>query len=760
MGNILGFIIPIALLVTQPQLFVIAFRYLGRGASAALDFAATWNELLKSILAGIFLRLAICATMVELALAYFIIGHAMDEVPWQAWILFAFLVVAQLAWALFNYLTATCVVTRTKLGGKDTTYCEPKNAWWGKYRSYSHPFTWLAVTSVAFLAQGGLLEYYALTAVDSYSAQRGLILLAFLSKMMYGMMAIFVASVIGWLLVKSTRFLKRTSTVIAKIIVSIDLNIEFNKNALQEIGGEIDILDEEYVAGKIKYLFTVLFVPIIVFDLAIFIWPSQLIAIVVLFSIVAVGLLEFVFGSMSDEAAVEAKESRVKRMRVIFNVMPYAGIAFIILAFGLQTAVGRNLMVELENLWFGVSYIALQGFWFSLLLASIGLLVAYLARLGARITSAYALKKEQGPVADGSWGVVVGYASKGLWGLTALCVIGSVFMVAGGFLSCAGVESLRFSPDIDQYSVLNNNTRVNGRALPKQIDATWHVKSATSVSGVVILAFDTPIQVDGHVEYTRTRQEFDDTVNTIVQPQFAEVADGVTGLFRNQATFNSRDPLQEIRIVLNQSVAMYNVTVNSREAKAIPHQLWQPPDPDSQGRVVIEFTTREKAYGVIEFVPPSAALAVDMPSYIPLVTKEISGSGYSHKADFQVSPKFQGEYRLVMRNAGVESEANPYTGLVSRTATQTIEAKELDLAFYERWWIGLKDWWAGLWSDDGNNKRRPERTVVVIREPPPKPPRTFTGSSRQPDCGSGCKITPLKVEPELATEVAAARARR
>jgi hypothetical protein len=651
-------------------------------------------------------------------------------------------------------------VVKANVNSKVVTRCEPVNPWWGKFRSYSHPFTWLAVTSAAFLAQGGLLEYYALTAVDSYSTQQGLILLAFLSKVMYGVMAIIVSSIIGWLLVKSTRFLERTSTVIAKIIVSIDLNIEFNKNALQEIGGEIDILDEEYVAGKIKYLFTVLFVPIIVFDLAIFIWPSQLVALVVLFSIASVGLLEFVFGSMSTEAAAEAKGVHIKRMRVIFNVMPYAGIVFIILAYGLQTAVGRNFMVELENLWFGVSYITLQGFWFSLLLALIGFSLAYLARLGARIASAYALKKEQGPVADSSWGVVVGYLSKGLSGAVALFVLGSVFMLAGGVLSCAGVKSLRFAPDIDQYSVLNNNTRVNGRALPRFSDSTWHVRSAEPVQGKVVIHFDTPQQASGKVVYTRFRKEFEDTVDMIVHPLFAETPDKDTGLYRNQAEFDSAEALRETSIQLDQSMALYNVTVNSREAKAIPHQLWQPPEPDSQSRVVIEFTTREKAYGVIEFEPPSAAIAAKMPSYIPLVTKEMSGGGYSHKADFQVSPKFQGEYRLVMRNAGIESGANPYAGLVSRTATQTIEAKELDLAWYEEWWIGLKDWWGGLWSDDGNNKRRPERTVVVIREPPPKPPRTVSGPSRQPDCGSGCNITPLKVEPELAAEVAAARARR
>ncbi len=751
MGNLLGFVIPIALLITQPQLFGLGWKYFKQFSSIASDEATIAHSLLKSLLARVFIYLAVMAAVVEtvlIVLLWSYLGYTL--------LLMIVPGAVSLGYAIYNRCVAVGELEVISVAGIDSARYKLKHP---KLAGLASPLLWLAVTSILFLGQGAYLEYFALTGLESFADQRFIILLAFFSKVMYGIMAMVTASIFGWLLVKGTRFLERTSTIIAKIIVSIDLNIEFNKNALQEIGGEIDILDEEYVAGKIKYLFTVLFIPIIVFDLAIFIWPSQLIAIVVLFSIVAVGLLEFVFGSMSDEAAVEAKDARVKRMRVIFNVMPYAGIAFIILAFGLQTAVGRNLMVELENLWFGVSYIALRGFWFSLLLALILLSFAYLSRLGARIGSAYALKKEQGPVADSSWGVVIGYASKGLWAFTALCVIGSVSMVAGGFLSCVGVESLRFSPDIDQYSVLNNNTRVNGRALPKQSDATWHVKSAASVSGAIVLAFDTPIQVDGHVEYTRTRQEFDDTVNTIVQPQFAEVADGVTGLFRNQATFNSRDPLQEIRIVLNQAVAMYNVTVNSREAKAIPHQLWQPPDPDSQGRVVIEFTTREKAYGVIEFVPPSAALAVDMPSYIPLVTKEMSGSGYSHKADFQVSPKFQGEYRLVMRNAGVESEANPYSGLVSRTAMQSIEAKELDLAFYERWWIGFKDWWAGLWSDDGNNKRRPERTVVVVREPPPKPPRTFTGSSRQPDCGSGCKITPLKVEPELATEVAAARAR-
>lgn len=657
MGNLLGFIIPIALAVTQPQLFGIAFKKLRQTAVAARQHATIWNDTFQSILVRTFWKLALLGLIVEVVLAY-LINRAIDssELTWYVWLVPVFLTVVQCVWAGFNYLAdARDTVTET-IHGKTNTSSNPVYPFWARMSTHAHPLAWLAFTSLGFLAQGGLLEYHALVNAPGYSygEQQVIILLAFLSKTMYGVMAIAVSSILAWLVVKGTRFLERASTLIAKLIVSIDLNIEFNKNALQEIGGEIDFLDEEEVAGKIKYLFTVLFTPIIIFDLAIFIWPSQLLAILILFGIIATGLMEFVFGGMGPLAKDIAWKERFSKMQLAFKVLPIAGMVAIALAYAMQTATGRNLQVELENFWYGVSYIPLLGFWTSLGCAFFALFAYYFLRR-AFVTANEFVKSEdaKSPTISSPKSILGRYAASWpvflLWIASGVLAFGLFFTA---FYNLAGGESYHLRRDVVQKAVAFQDVQVNGYS--------------------------------------------------------------ITGI-------NPEDP-------------------------------WPLAAPSDSGRVYVKFRTPHKAYGVVEFSPPSAALNAGMNSFIPLQTLPIKNGdeviGYEHIADFDVPEDFSGKYRIVVRNADRSPQVNDLYGKSART-------QEFDRTLPEPagWWDGVKAWWHDLWNND-YEYHRPPRTVVVHRYGPA--PRAPSGPAPK---AKGCKVKPLKVEPALRDQIAAARNR-
>ncbi len=763
MGNLLGFIIPIALAITQPQLFGIAFKKLRQTAVAARQHATIWNDTFQSILVRTFWKLALLGMAVEVVLAY-LIHRAIDssELPWYVWLVPVFLTVAQCLWAGFNFLADARETVTETVHGKTTTSSNPVYPFWTRMSSHAHPLAWLAFTALGFLAQGGLLEYHALVNSPGYSygEQQVIILLAFLSKVMYGVMAIAVSSILAWLVVKGTRFLERASTLIAKLIVSIDLNIEFNKNALQEIGGEIDFLDEEEVASKIKYLFTVLFTPIIIFDLAIFIWPSQILAILILFGIIATGLMEFVFGSMGPFAKQITWNERVSKMQLAFKVLPIAGMLAIALAYGMQTATGRNIQVELENLWYGVTYIPAPPWWVSLGCGFFALF-AYGFLKKAFVTANEFVKGEdaKSPTISSPKSILGRYA--GSWPVFLLWLASGVlafFLFFTAFYSLLG-GAYQFSADPNQRALDLRAVKVNGRALPPITDETWHVVAQIPhANGNVSLEFDAPEPVVGVVEYFKPRKALNDEVNESFGIVASTVPNPVSGFYHHVANFQvPLDFAGEYRIVMNSPHYIKNVEVNNLPAKANPHELWALPAPEPSGRVTAEFWTKEEAYGVVEFSPPRAAMAAGI--YFPIsvqTTPEKVGEdekgrdeyAYRHNVDFYVPADFSGKYRVMMRNADRSPQANPYYGKVVRSG-------EFDHTLPEPpgYWASFCAWWSDLWDWDDDDDYDPPKRVIVYTAPAPRPVYAA------PLAPKPCKVKPLKVEPALRDQIAAARNR-
>lgn len=230
----------------------------------------------------------------------------------------------------------------------------------------AHPFLWLALVAGGWLLQGASLQYHAISYVPDFGDQQWLVLYGWFSKLVYGLIALTASGIIGWFIIKSTRLIEKTSTVFAKLIVSIPVGIEYDKNALAAIGGPIDILDEENLASKISWALTILFVPLMVFDIAIFLWPEPLIAGAVLVGITVIGILEYVFSRMGEGPKAEALADRTNRFRVIFKLGSVSSIIIFVLGNILaQILFGWNIQIETGNFWYGVVYITyVSSFWF------------------------------------------------------------------------------------------------------------------------------------------------------------------------------------------------------------------------------------------------------------------------------------------------------------------------------------------------------------------------------------------------------------
>jgi|GEM_PF-1397097 len=687
--DLLGFAIFIALVITQPQLFGYGWKALKQGFFKADERFPGAKEALVMWISEQFLKLAVILSVAEIFwYAYLSSGV---KLGWYAF----YLILVQLIWAGINFflswgrnVTVLASNTSTEVDPDDIgsaydshdviTIWRHKFGWMDKAKNMpiigyvlnAHPFIWLAITAMSWLVQGASLQYHAIRYVPDFGEQQWLVMYGWLSKLVYGFIALTASGIIGWFTIKSTRLIEKVSTIFAKLIVSIPVGIEYDRNALAAIGGPIDILDEEDLASKVSWALTVLFIPLMIFDIAIFLWPDPLIAGAVLVGIIITGILEFVFGRMGEGPKAEVLEDRVSLFRVIFKLGPASSVIIFVLGNILaQTLFGWNIQIESGNFWYGVSYIThVPSFWYGVGCV-VFMLVAqkYIRQAYKSLAEQVRIEEAKGDVKGWkaipnryiSWALLLGFSSAGTL---------AFLMAFSSFVSACGTsDKVRLDYTINQEAITFENVMVNGKSVSVQNDTPW------------------------------------------------------------------------------------------------------PLDKPVNGRVRVSFETPERAFGVVEFDSAKRAKRAGMSGYVTVDSsrKPINGK-YKHIAEFEVDDDFYGTYRIIMRNADV-IPPNPDTktvgkvgenyGRVATSAPFEIEQRFEHLAFYERWWIGLKNWWNGLWKKDDNDKRRPERTVVVTRYPPPKPSRSHVSSpARKPNRGSDCKITPLKVEPELASEVAAARA--
>jgi len=519
----LGFAIFAALVVTQPQLFGHGWNALKRGWGEAQSRFPGANRVLTMWTSEQFLKLSVLLAIAEY-FWYSYLPESAADLGYSKY--FWALCFGQLVWAGLNMFLSwgrnvTVLASDTSIEPdpddigdtidvKDViTVWRHRFGWVNWLQSLpvigfilrAHPIIWLALVAGGWLLQGASLEYYAIRYIADYSDQQWLIVYGWFSKLVYGVIALTASGIIGWFVTKSTRSGESISTILAKLIVSIPIGIEYDKNALAAIGGPIDILDEDRLAKGISWMLTVLFVPLLVFDIAVFLWPDPIIAGAILVGIVVTGLLEFVFGRMAPGTNDEALADRTRRMRVIFKMGPVVAIILFVLGnFIAETLTGWNLTVEVGNFWYGVSYYTHVSFLFNLFITTPFLLLAVKYLRKAQTSVATSVKEADaegdvkgwhgGPKRYVSWALLLGWAG----------AASAAFIVAfSAFASACGGERVRRDMALDQESVTFVNVMVNKDPIQVTADEPWLL--AAPKNGRVRIEFDTLERAHGAVEF-------------------------------------------------------------------------------------------------------------------------------------------------------------------------------------------------------------------------------------------------------------------
>ncbi len=519
----LGFAVFAALVVTQPQLFGHGWNALKRGLGTARSRLPGAENVLTMWTSEQFLKLAVILAITEY-IWYSYLPKSAADLGYSKY--FWALCFGQLAWAGLNMFLSwgrnvTVLISDTSIEPDaddigDTidvndviTIWRHRFGWFDTLQKLpvigfilsAHPVIWIALVAGGWLLQGASLEYYAIRYIADFSDQQWLIVYGWFSKLIYGVIALTASGVIGWFVTKSTRTIEKISTVMAKLIVSIPIGIEYDKNALKELGGEIDLLDEEGIASSISWALTVLFIPLLVFDIAVFLWPDPIIAGAILVGIVVTGLLEFVFGRMAPGTGSEALADRTKRMRVIFKVGPVVAIIMFVLGnFIAETLTGWNIQIETGNFWYGVSYYTHSSFWFNLFVTTPFLLIAVKYLRKAYASSLAAIKEADAegdvngwhatPKRYASWALLLGWT----------CAAAAAFIIAfSSFASAFGGDKIRRRMDLDQESVTFKNVNVNNAAIVVTADEPWALTPPKN--NRVRIEFDTPQRAHGAVEF-------------------------------------------------------------------------------------------------------------------------------------------------------------------------------------------------------------------------------------------------------------------
>jgi len=214
---------------------------------------------------------------------------------------------------------------------------------------------WMGFVSVYMLLQGMAIETHG-TMYESYLSAQALVLIGLLSATVYGAISLLVAYAIGNLLRKGTRLLERGSTMAAKLALAALPHYTF-ANSLQEMGGEIDILDEEYLAGVQEFLLTAPFTMLLTYHIAMLVAPNVYVQWFTMLVSAVSGYLAWKFAHQDEVSRKKAGNV----LRITNEIMFKLGVpvAILSLAAGIflyGTATGLDVRESMANFWYGVTF--------------------------------------------------------------------------------------------------------------------------------------------------------------------------------------------------------------------------------------------------------------------------------------------------------------------------------------------------------------------------------------------------------------------
>ncbi len=587
--DFLGFAFVVLIVVTQPALIEALFQTIARFTSALGDYAGEAVLNLKTILVGLFLGLSAGLALFE---ALWFLAFVPGEItPWWFWIYFLILGPLQFTVALWNHFAgATEVVEVPDPVTGNSVYDADGNAlterrmrarWMERVFAFaslsgltklSRPGIWYFAVATLFLVQGYHIINHAIDPIHgiAYTDKIHLTVLGIMSHIIHGLMMATVAFMLTGLILRGVRFVERSLTILATLGIRVAPGI-IDENALQTLGGEIDVVDEEKVADVTKAAIMLPTISAFLFDLAMLGWPSQTIAWMTVVLLIANGITNFLLARTNKAANLEAEASRRMTYRVIHRVaMPVLISCMLIGVFLSNFPSGRHVIVMAGHYMYGLAYHAWWS-WYEYLLIIV--LLGIILRL-----SIFAWKKVNLKLAEieakpeeGRWTLRFVWVGKALVQVsTVMCVLGMLFCLFGTVQGARDAKPLQLAR--------TERARVVGIEEPKfDIDefensgkVTVKVKTSSFSAGVV--EFEDPSSME--------RDDYPGFVPMVIDTPLAERKHGRDSGTEHSVTFYvPRDRKVRFRIAMrNASICDQKV-----DGEAVP-------EPD-------------QSYGLVETTP-------------------------------------------------------------------------------------------------------------------------------------------------------------
>ncbi len=371
--DLLGFVVVAAVLATQWPMVKAAFAVLPRFMHAGADAFGEACIMLKSGLVKLQLWVAAAALIFQIAFLYLTRGMSIADFsqlpPWYKFTLVASTVVMvlQLALAIWNRhygaahwhalpLTPDEIDLGVEAKRVVRMDAAPTNANPQSISGRSHPFAWMFLVGTTFLFEGMATQWHALLNEPYFQAQ-WLIGAGFICKMWYGFFALLVAAVISIVVRKGTRAIEVLSNIAAKLGLVWLPNITW-ENVQGELGGVIDLWDEDYIASLVDTLLLMAFLPFLPYDAAIFTMPHPIIAISVAATITVAGLATWSFTRTDALAQREGKEYLKRGKRLFFMLAPpWVLVATLIGAAWHASDEGQTFADWVENFRYGLVFL-------------------------------------------------------------------------------------------------------------------------------------------------------------------------------------------------------------------------------------------------------------------------------------------------------------------------------------------------------------------------------------------------------------------
>lgn len=360
--------------------------------------------------------------------------------------------------AVTNPVTGVEVTPAYNVDVPDTTVmCHPfpSNVLFGgnveRALSWCHPFKWLFFTAGYMLLQGFMIQLHAVK-YEEYLVAQELVLIGLVSKSVYGVASFVVAAALGHLIRKSVRLTERVSTIVAKLVLAVSPHITF-ASALKEMGGEIDIIDEEYVANLQEFLLTVPFMSFVLYDVIILILPFAWVQWFTLLAVTITGLVAFYFSSKGPDAKEKVSSASKTTGEIAFKLgVPLGILTLMVSMFLFATATGAEVVSTIRDYRYGVRFYA-HG---SLMIASFSYLFWFVFGLAILFPTTYFVRgKVFNRIETGKWHETV--VRGAYYVMIVLCFVGPLIAmgsVLGMFHRAVGNEIVSLDRRHENGSVM------------------------------------------------------------------------------------------------------------------------------------------------------------------------------------------------------------------------------------------------------------------------------------------------------------------